>query len=276
MPRPPSWTVIDPVRPEGVDVDLDHGRDARLFGFVERVVDKLLDDHQRPVPDRVADLLHKFALRHELGEPRDGEGLALERCAARRSRQMLPSDPAKLEARSGKRLDGDRSLGDRNHPAVADHERRAGEVDPCPDGRHAVKLLGRPSEKRRLIAPAVADEPLQAVLGLGPALRRAVVWRRGVHGRPGGFAARQDAQKVGLGGRENGDDVWRRRCVRLEDDAAPVGFEAKLDAWERARSSTVSLEIPLRRIAETIGFSGLPSLKNRLQIAPIHSGTQVQ
>ena len=75
------------------------------------------------------------------------------------SRQMLPSDPAKLEARAGKRLDRDRGLGDRDHPAIADEQGGAGEIDPGPYRRHAVELVGRPAEQRRLIAPAVVDEP---------------------------------------------------------------------------------------------------------------------
>ena len=55
-------------------------------------------------------------------------------CSLFRSRQMLPSDPAKLEQRPGRRLDGDRGLGDRDHPAIGDEQGGAGEVDPAHTG----------------------------------------------------------------------------------------------------------------------------------------------
>ena len=58
--------------------DLDYGRDARLFGLVERVVDRFLDDDSRPVFYVVAGQLDQFALGGELGQPRGAEGFARE------------------------------------------------------------------------------------------------------------------------------------------------------------------------------------------------------
>ena len=105
---------------------------------------------------------------------------------------MLPPDPAKLEPRAGRRLDGDRGLGDRDHPAIGDEQGGAGEADPTPERRHAVELFGCPAEKRRLVAPAVGDEPLQAVLGLSPPSRQAVRRRQSALSR--GLAASRPAR----------------------------------------------------------------------------------
>ena len=58
--------------------DLDRGRDARLLGLVERIVDQFLDDDGRPVFHIVAGQLDQFALGGELGQPRGAEGLARE------------------------------------------------------------------------------------------------------------------------------------------------------------------------------------------------------
>ena len=140
------------------------------------------------------------------------------------SRQMLPPDPAKLEQRAGRRLDGDRGLGDSDHPTIGDQQGGAGEVDPCPYRRHAVKLVGRPAEhdawspqpsSTNRFRPSWASVHLRGrqsggELGVGRGLGR--------------FPAGEDAQEVGLGRRENGDDVRRRRGGGLVADAAIVAF----------------------------------------------------
>ena len=89
MPRPWSLMVIEPR--SATDDDLDNGRDASLFRFVERVIDALLEDDQRPVRDRVADLLHKLALRHKFGEARDRERLPLQHFFRHRRRPVRRS-----------------------------------------------------------------------------------------------------------------------------------------------------------------------------------------
>ena len=49
-----------------VDRHVNHGRDARLFASVERVIDQFLEHGERPFSDIVARLIDKFALRTEL------------------------------------------------------------------------------------------------------------------------------------------------------------------------------------------------------------------
>ena len=53
---------------------------------------------------------------------------------------MLAANPTKLKMRAGARFDHNRGFGHRDHSAIADQERRAGEVDATPDERHAVQL----------------------------------------------------------------------------------------------------------------------------------------
>ncbi len=57
-----------------LDGDRDLGRDFGLLAGVERVVDELLGDHQRPVINRVPGLVLQLALAAKLHQPRDLEG----------------------------------------------------------------------------------------------------------------------------------------------------------------------------------------------------------
>jgi hypothetical protein len=54
-----------------IDEDGDPRRDARLLRCVERVVDDLFHDDERPALDRMSGSLHKFGARGELRETRN-------------------------------------------------------------------------------------------------------------------------------------------------------------------------------------------------------------
>jgi hypothetical protein len=190
---------------------------------------------------------------------------------------MLPSNPAKLEARSGRRLENNAVLRRRDYPPLSNEERRTGKVDPSPDGRHAVKLLGRPSEKRRLIAPSVADEPLEAVLSLGPALRRAVVGRRGVIAALAASRPARTRRKSGLAAARMATTSGGGAASASKMMPLPSALRRISTPWERAKSSTVMSRNSTQADSPKLSaFPASPSLKNRLQMAPFHSGTQVQ
>ena len=76
-----------------------------------------------------------------------------------------------LEMRSRDAHGRDRRLGDRHDAAIGDQQRGAAKVDAAPDRRDGVKLFERPAEQRRLIAPALVEEALEAASRHDPALR---------------------------------------------------------------------------------------------------------
>ena len=64
--------------PGVVDLDRDRRRDAGLLAGVERVVDKLLDDHERPLAVLVSGLRRQLLDRREVEKARGREGRALK------------------------------------------------------------------------------------------------------------------------------------------------------------------------------------------------------
>jgi hypothetical protein len=72
------------------DDDVDLGRSPGLLASVKRIVDQLLDHHQRPVLRRLAGLVDQFGDGGEIGETRRAEGLPIERVAAALARSLTP------------------------------------------------------------------------------------------------------------------------------------------------------------------------------------------
>jgi hypothetical protein len=64
------------------DDDREMRRYAGFLGIVERVVDRLLDDHQRPLLDATADLADQFLPRAKFEQTRGSKCLAMSRRAA--------------------------------------------------------------------------------------------------------------------------------------------------------------------------------------------------
>src|SRR5262249_1785485 len=61
-----------------IDDDLDLGRDLVLLAGIERIVEQLLDQHQRPLLYRVTGLVDQLLLAAELHQAGDAEGDARE------------------------------------------------------------------------------------------------------------------------------------------------------------------------------------------------------
>ena len=69
----PPRVVLDDDR-SGLDGDRDHRGDLGLLTGIERVVDQLLEHHERPLVDAVPGLVLQFPPGAELHQPRDPEG----------------------------------------------------------------------------------------------------------------------------------------------------------------------------------------------------------